>query len=443
MKTVIRAALVAVIALIASLLMAPAGATTLSHGDAAMSAPAAGGTISGRMTLSAGVATDAAFFVTAERRTASGAWVWAATSRAVRPGHTYTVTVDSPGTYRVRAERQLSSSSDFKVVTVSKGVARTGVDLLVKPNRTISGTVAAEGFTLRGLNVEMPVRATVQAYDSGTWVDILHGAVSISGVYVLSIPHPYDEVRLRFGQAPCPDLPEFGCKFGTAPVALTTYWDGSRYGTLNAEQALAVDLRAGDVDEIDLTLTPAKHFTVATAPRITGPARLGATMTAVPGRYAPTPSAIVYEWYTGDPTRAGEYDTLEATGPTFTVTPAEVGRSIVLRARPLLTGYEGPTHTSPEVVARSQGSLAVKAKAGKRKAAIAIRVDAPGVDRKRVDGKASVYAKGKRLKTVNVRDGRATIKIYRQKKGKRTYTIRWSGSSSVASATKSTRIAIR
>jgi hypothetical protein len=91
----------------------------------------------------------------------------------------------------------------------------------------------------------------------------------------------------------------------------------------------------------------------------------------------------------------------------------------------------------------SRSSLAVKAKPGLGKATVSVAVKAPGVATSRVHGKASIYAKGKRIKTVTVKNGKATLTISKQKRGKRTYTVRYSGNRIISSSTTSLKIAIR
>ncbi|WP_146826183.1 hypothetical protein [Aeromicrobium flavum] len=429
-----RIALV-LLGLVAGLLIAPVGAAQA----------ATAGTVSGTVTAAPGLPADADVWVGVQRRLASGHWVTVNRGTAAKVGGTYSLPLADAGTYRVQAQVFDQSSSDFRTVSVSKGVKRTGVNLQLLPNREISGRVSTEGFTLAGLDPDGPLLVSADTTREPSWsTEVAATAlVAADGTYTLSVPRPYDEVRVRYHQRPCPDDPAEECEFGEALDVLTAFWDGTTYGAPSFDQATAVDLSGGSVTAKDVTLTLATKFTTVTKPRITGTPRLGATLTAQPGSYAPAATSVVYEWYAGSASVLGEYDALVGTGRTFTVTSDVIGDSLMVRARPVRAGYEGPNLASAYVFAKSRSSLSVKAKPGKRKATFTVRVKAPDIDTARIYGKASVYAKGKRIKTVTVRGGKATIKIAKQKKGKRTYTIRWSGNKSITSATKSLKVRIR
>jgi len=431
MKTMNRAALVAVIALVASVLMAPGTASA---------ATAAVGTISGTVTAAPALPSGTKAWVEVQRRRDSGHWedVWIGAEATV--GRSYVISAKSTGTYRVRAQVEGSSSSDYRTVSIAKGAKRTGVNLVLQPNRTITGTVTTSGLSLGDLDPDMPLMATASTAQD----EAVRTEVNADGTFALSVPNPYDVVRVRFAQRPCPGRPDADCDFGTAADVLTAFWNETPEGAPTFEQARALDLSAGGAFALGNTvLTRAQKFTSATKPTITGTRALGRVLTAQPGRYAPAATSVVYEWYAGDAVYYGEYDNFVGTGRTLKVTPDLLGGSIMVVARPVRVGYEGPQHRSTYLRVKSPARMGLKAKAGKRKATVTVRVAAPQMTAVRVYGKVSIYAKGKRIKTVTMRRGQATIKIAKQKKGKRTYTVRWSGNESITPVAKSMKIAIR
>ncbi|WP_286931279.1 MULTISPECIES: hypothetical protein [Aeromicrobium] len=438
MNTMVRRVVIALLALTASLLIAPAGAAPSSSVHATAAAPV--GTISGTVTASPALPAGSQAFVEAHRRLASGEWESFQGGATVTVGRSYSFSVKSTGTYRVRAQIEGSSSSDFRTVSITKGAKRTGVNLVLQPNRTVTGSVAPQGFTVGGLDPEMPlmVAATTAQEDAASAV------VRADGSYTLSVPRPYDLVRIRFFQQGCPDEPDAECTFGTAPDVLTTFWNDTAEGAPTFEQARALDLSAAGPFALGNTaLTLAQKFSVATKPTITGTRAVGKVLTAQPGRYSPAATSVVYEWYSGSAVYYGEYDKYLGTGRTLKVTPDLLGGSVVVLARPVRAGYEGPTHKSSYLRVKSPARMGLKAKAGKRTATVTVRVAAPEMSAVRVYGKVSIYAKGKRIKTITMRRGKATIKIAKQKKGKRTYTVRWSGNESITPVAKSIKIKIR
>ncbi|SKB08270.1 hypothetical protein [Aeromicrobium choanae] len=444
MKNMTRAALVAVLALVASLLLAPTGIAT--------AAPAAVGTISGRVTGGpAGAGT-----VTLHRLSAEGRWTEVASVHSSATG-AYALGVTATGTYQVRAKTDYDfthAAAPSRRITVSKGAKVTGVDLALVPNPTVAGTITTTGFGLEELQLDpnegrLGLRAAVwglidgqwERYGStdlggayyGPWVDVRTG-----GAYTVPVPGYYDAVRLQFYQPHCND--PIDCEpFGAAPVALRAFWNGTDGGAATLEEAADLDVSSGSVVDKDITLQAAPQLRVVARPTISGDPSPGGVLTAAPGTLAPVATGATYTWiaYSGDEGSA------VGTGRTFTVTPSLLGKELTVHVLPSRAGHEAPLLKASNVTVKSRSRFAVKAKAGQRKATVTIAIKAPGVATSRIHGKASIYAKGKRIKTVNVKNGKATIKIAKQKKGKRTYTVRYSGNRIITSSTKSLKIAIR
>ena len=81
-------------------------------------------------------------------------------------------------------------------------------------------------------------------------------------------------------------------------------------------------------------------ITARTAPKVTGALWLGATLTANPGTYSPTPSAYTYQWYRNGVTISG------ARNRTYRVTGADNGKSLSVRVWASRTYYDTRAATS-------------------------------------------------------------------------------------------------
>jgi len=447
MKNLIRVALVVVLAVVASLLMSP-------FSTAEASSPAAVGTISGRITAPAGYPGGKVIEVSLRRLSAEGAWVEVASS-LVGAGSSYTLGAPTAGTYQVRAEMTFSdSATPSRRITVSKGTKVTGVDLAIRPDPTVSGTITAEGFDLAllrpsGDDDDRGLSAHVWGRIDGHWERVaqrtrlgrLEGTpvyVAADGRYWFSVPGFYEAVRVQFHQSVCDEWDR--CRrFGLAPQVARAYWDGTPDGGTSFAGAADLDLRSGPVVDKDITLKAAVELRSVAEPRISGTVGVGEVVTARVGSYVPGPTARDYRWIG----QIRGSDRLLGRGRTFRVPASLLGHALALQESPSRPGFEAPVQRSRHYLIKSAARLAVTAKPGKGRATVKLRITAPVVSKAQLHGKASIYAKGKRIKTVNVRNGKATITITRQARGKRTYTIRYSGNRLVTSPTTSLRMAIR
>ncbi|MFH7323353.1 hypothetical protein [Aeromicrobium sp. JJY06] len=445
MKHLMRAALVAVLGLVASVLVAPAGAVQL-----ATAAPA--GRISGSVTNTAGIPETVDVRFTVSKRASSGTFVKEASFEEPM-GRPYVLPVSSAGTYRVHAEVEgwgVSVRAADPVVTVAQGQTVTGVDFLFEADPTISGTIATDGFNLDSPNEQQPFRVEALANVGGSWTVVATVArrtwgsprlkIRPDGTFTLAVPHPHTSVRLRFSQPHCP---QFGhaCVEGAAPQVLTTYWDGTPAGSLTVEDAADVNVSGGPATGRDITIRPAPQLSVTSKARVTGNPWPGQVLTAQPGTYSVAPTSVTYEWVAA-PIDGSAPRRVVGTGRTFRVPSSYSEWGVTVTVVPTRLGYEAPI-SRPGVRIKSTSRIGLRAKAGKGTATVAVTVKALAISQSRVHGKASIYAKGKRIKTVNVRGGKATIKIAKQKKGKRTYTVRFSGSWITTPSERSMKIAIR
>jgi hypothetical protein len=99
------------------------------------------------------------------------------------------------------------------------------------------------------------------------------------------------------------------------------------------------------------------------------------------------------------------------------------------------------TPPAPPAVVKVKPSVKVSAKAGKKKATLTVTVRASGVT---PTGKVTIKLGGKTLKTVTLKRGKASVTLKKLKKGKRVFTIVYSGDSRVLGKTaKSKSISVK
>lgn len=84
----------------------------------------------------------------------------------------------------------------------------------------------------------------------------------------------------------------------------------------------------------------ATAFTTAPTPTFTGPISVGSTLTAVTGTWTPTPDTFAYQW-----NRNG-VAIIAATGKTWTLTAADVGKKITVTVTASKSGYTRTARTS-------------------------------------------------------------------------------------------------
>ncbi|MCW2838522.1 MAG: hypothetical protein JWR55_5 [Aeromicrobium sp.] len=125
---------------------------------------------------------------------------------------------------------------------------------------------------------------------------------------------------------------------------------------------------------------------------------------------------------------SSEFQNLD--GDTITIEAGETPDSGVFTQIPA-----APAPSTPPVVAKRSASVKVSAKNARKKATLTITVRASGVT---PTGKVTIRLGSRTLKTVTLRNGRAKVTLNKQKKGKRTYKINYSGDSRVRAKTVST-----
>ncbi|MFT4187665.1 MAG: S-layer homology domain-containing protein [Aeromicrobium sp.] len=87
-----------------------------------------------------------------------------------------------------------------------------------------------------------------------------------------------------------------------------------------------------------------KQFTVAPTPTVSGTAKVGETLTAQPGAWAPTPDGFAYQWLRDSDVIVG------ATSAAYRPVAADVGHELSVRVTATKSGYE-PTSTTSATTA--------------------------------------------------------------------------------------------
>lgn len=190
------------------------------------------------------------------------------------------------------------------------GVDPTLVAVAGPPTTTISGRVTGVDGPMAGV--------TVVAVGAAS--DSVFGTTTGDGTYTLTVPqNGAYEIRASF----CVGAQgELGC-YGQLITATTT-------ATVGTTPATGVDLTFGTVPLVFTT----------TVPTILGLPVAGEVLTADAGTWVPQPDLLTYEWYAGIDPIPG------ATASTFTLTPAQVGKTITVRVTGAKTGYVTSTVTS-------------------------------------------------------------------------------------------------
>ncbi|XBB68420.1 hypothetical protein ABFU82_03655 [Nocardioides sp. WV_118_6] len=167
-------------------------------------------------------------------------------------------------------------------------------------------------------------------------------------------------------------------------------------------------------------------LTVSGAPRIAGTARVGATLTATPGTYAPAATGLSRQWLRDGVPIAG------ATGTTYRLTAADAGHRVVVRETGARAGWADVTSASTATapVARAVATGRVGATVRKRTVRLRVALTAPGVV---PTGVVTVRRGGTAVRgTWTLRNGAAEIVLRKQPHGTQRYALTYAGDHGVA-----------
>jgi hypothetical protein len=271
-------------------------------------------------------------------------------------------TSGSTATLRVTVGTPLTAIT-AKTPTIS-GIAKQGQTLKAAPGTWTPAPVAfsyqwyrgtsaiggatSAGYKLSAADVGATIKVKVTGAKSGFPNVSKTSAVTATVIGVLSpTPAPTISGTTSVGQT----LALSPGTWGPTPVALTYQWyrSGSTavIGTAATYRLVPTDL--GTTISVKVTGTKSGYESAtktsaatvvvtagalsAPVPTISGTARLGQVLTAVPGTWGPGAVGLTYQWYRGTAAIAG------ATATTYKLVAADVGKAISVRVTGAKTGY--------------------------------------------------------------------------------------------------------
>ncbi|RIJ52186.1 carboxypeptidase regulatory-like domain-containing protein [Clavibacter lycopersici] len=116
---------------------------------------------------------------------------------------------------------------------------------------------------------------------------------------------------------------------------ITVTVTGSRTGYTTAAKTSAASAAV-----VAAPVTTPSTFTTVPTPTITGSAKVGATLTAVPGTWAPVPTTFTYRWFAANVAITG------ATASTYVPVAADIGKRITVTVTGARSGYTTAAKTS-------------------------------------------------------------------------------------------------
>ncbi len=179
----------------------------------------------------------------------------------------------------------------------------------------------------------------------------------------------------------------------------------------------------------------AGRFKVTVPFTLAGRARVGRTLTVTPGTFTPTDAAVTYTWLRGDRPIDG------ASGPSYSVAPADLGRRLSVRVDLRHAGYRDWAVTLPvEARVTTVPTLDVTSTGGDHRAVVVVRVTAPGVEDPA--GRATVRINGQEV-TGRVEDGRLRVVLRGLDPGRHTVRVAYAGTRLIEAARVTDRVRIR
>jgi len=271
---------------------------------------------------------------------------------------------------------------------------------------------------------------------AGTSAELLELAPSGS---VNNIDFTFD--KWEFSSAPAPRItgtPDVGNTlttavgaWGPAPVSLSYQWyrgdqiisgaTATSYTVTEADRGRSITVKVTGTKAGYQTATKASAATeevpealtiVSGAnPRISGTAKVGQRLTAVPGMWSPSEVVLRYQWYAAEAKISG------ATSSTFVLTPAQRGKSMTVAVTGWLNGTATITTTSSPTVAVAPGTLSAKTPviSGKAKVGKTLKAKPGTWGPAPVTVRYQWYANGKKISKAT----KSSYKIAKKYKGKK------------------------
>ncbi|GAA4724662.1 hypothetical protein GCM10023350_03840 [Nocardioides endophyticus] len=171
------------------------------------------------------------------------------------------------------------------------------------------------------------------------------------------------------------------------------------------------------------------------APQVTGVAKYGAVLTATSGSWNTKGLSYGYQWLREGGAIPG------ATGTSYKLSASDVGKRLSVRVTATKAGKAPGTAVSTATgpVAKAVSATKVAVSKTKVKKGKPVRVTVTVGSSPRATGRVVVRVDGKKVKTVILKNGKATVKVVVKRKGKHKVTAVYAGSSVVAGSRSAAR----
>jgi hypothetical protein len=348
----------------------------------------------------------------------------------------YSVSGLTPGTYRVGFTNSTFSQGYLPefyddaatlagavdvVVPVEGQIA--AIDAVLTATANITGNVVSSGSFRQRIRVEAysspdggATWQLAQTYDGGASTDSYN-----NGDYVLRglAPGTY---RIKFDE----DAP--------GEVQTEFYDDVTTIGAAQDITVVAGETR--QLDQAVLTDEPQLPPIQSTSrPTLSGKPLVGATLEADAGTWSPPGVDVTYQWL-----RNG-VEIVGATGGSRTLALSDRGAVITARVTATKAGHATGTATSaPSARVRSTSSVAVSAQPGRRRVSFRVTVASAQIV---PTGSVVVLRGTRKVATMRLSGGTASVTLKFQPRGAVGYTFRYSGDPNVAPAQAAKRVTIR
>lgn len=202
-------------------------------------------------------------------------------------------------------------------------------------------------------------------------------------------------------------------------------------------QAVRAGFTPAVADSSRTKIVAAGVITHSKKPTIVGTPLRGTLLKVDAGVYSPTNASVRYQWLRDGKKLAG------ATKATRKVSTNDVGHKLTVRVTFKATGYPARSVTTASIgTTKTTAKITTKAsRPGSGRATFALKVSAAGVTAPR--GNLVVQRGTTVVATVNVKAGKATVKLSKQPPGRQTYRFTFAATSSIARSTHVHTVSIR
>lgn len=381
-------------------------------------AHAATSTVSGRVLDSAGAPVEDAWIGVYQRDVEDETYYFLDDAPAGSTDETGRYTLDlAPGTYKFFVEGDERHVSEYyndavslrtaQAVVVGDGaVTLDDVELQLLPS--VEGTVLADD----GRPVDSSYVVAYEYEQDEGWDAVDGVAVDRSGRY--SLPLAPGTYRIGFSDEDDDFVPE--------------YWkDATRF-----EQARDVVVAADGISGIDARLTPRPVLPLGSAvnavrPMVQGFAAVKQVLESHDGMWKTDPGWIQGPVVTTRQWLRNGVPVPGATGNRYQVLPSDVGSTLSVRVTGSGPGLRSQTiDSAPSGSVKWTSTVTATSRPGRNKATLTIR---PRSNGRAVTGTVTISLRNKRVRTVRLRNGKATVRLRLKRKQK--YDLLYNGSATV------------